>query len=311
MALFLHRFSLLHRNRQGAVAIGFALMTPMLLLLLIGVLEMGVYFVKYEAAQRAVNTISRSIQGDPLNTDLDDLAASSTSGLVNFNAPNYICANAYTTVTEARAKLCGDKKEWNTKRPDGLDADAAYYVAVVAWVKNESISEFISLPDLQSTNIIQIGSDGKIPTCNLPNQALHADKKNKFACLTTPDFPPTCTGDLQTVKFNGTNFTCGDVIPPGSTSPPANNNSTTSGFCVKHIPSTPNCGTTVSPSLPATQATPESNCGCQPGWSPSGTLYTETCSQKTTLYFHDPVTGIDYYNYVDVVSYEAHTCILD
>jgi Flp pilus assembly protein TadG len=146
------------KNNHGIAAVEFALILPVLLLVLLGVLEFGVYFTKSSVVSRAVSNISAAIQMSPTATNLQTDAQNSGFGLVSFTGNNFFCAKAYSDRSAAGSYCIAG--EWFTSTPAGHQAGTPYYVAIVASVQNTPISGITSfLPDMVVRNIITVGGN--------------------------------------------------------------------------------------------------------------------------------------------------------
>jgi hypothetical protein len=146
----------LARNNHGIAAVEFALILPVLLAILLGVLEFGVYFTKSSVVSRAVSSTSTAIQMSPTAANLQTDAQNSGFGLVNFTGNNFFCALSYSN-RDAAGNYC-TAGQWFTGAPAGHQAGTPYYVAIVASVRNQPISGITSfLPDMVVRNIVQVG----------------------------------------------------------------------------------------------------------------------------------------------------------
>jgi Flp pilus assembly protein TadG len=155
----MYRRHLLSQSQQGIAAIEVALLLPLLMAILLGVLEFGIYFTKSSVVSRAVSSTSNSIQLMPNATSLQTDARSSGFGLVNFTSgQNYFCALSYSTRALAEAGMCSNNNQWMTSTPAGHPAGQSYYVAIVASVRNTPLSGMTNfLPDIVVRNIVQVG----------------------------------------------------------------------------------------------------------------------------------------------------------
>jgi Flp pilus assembly protein TadG len=223
-------------NQQGMVIAEFAFMLPVFLILTLGVIEFGMYFVKTEIAGRAISTISLALQRDPTAfnqppAQLNALVKSYGSGLVNFspigsNTGNYICVDAYLTQTQAAAAPPCTDTHFHTANPNGPNSTIPYYVAVRADLQKGTVTplgNFIpmmrNIQVTQSSGPMQVGSFS-LPVCNQPGWALTFDGL-QFNCV--PVTP--CLHPWQKWVFDGTNFNCINfpyVIAGGVAGPASN-----------------------------------------------------------------------------------------
>lgn len=145
------------KNNDGSSAITFALILPLLLLIVFAVIEFGLYFTKDLIVLNAINAISSEIQSDPLNPIIGDRALEAGGGFMSFNvSPNHFCAKAYATYDEAKAGSCSSG--WETAKPEEAEGTAVYYIALSAKAKKFKLALSDYLPDIKRTSIVRIGS---------------------------------------------------------------------------------------------------------------------------------------------------------
>lgn len=210
------------KDTRGVAAIEFALLLPIFLILCLGVIEFGLYFVKDEIVDSAVSSITLTLQRNPAYFDTmttgqkNALIAGWGSGLVKFSpigsrTGNYICVDAYTTLAAAQsAPPCTDT-HLNATNPNGAGSTMPYYVAVRADLKKGPITplgNFIptvkNIQVKQSSGAVQVGSMLP-PVCNQLGESLQWNGSN-FVCV-----PPPCTQPWQKLEPNGSGFACANV----------------------------------------------------------------------------------------------------
>jgi len=159
LPLFASRLRRLKRTNSGVAVIEFAIILPILILIILGVIEFGIYFLKYQTASRAAAIVAGSIQANPSDATIQTLALNSGMAFANFAvSPNYICATSYTTQAAASAGLC-TSGQWKTTMPTGGTAGTPYYVAVVAFIKQSAFTPgFTSLPDIKVPAVFEVGA---------------------------------------------------------------------------------------------------------------------------------------------------------
>jgi Flp pilus assembly protein TadG len=212
-------------NNSGLSTIEFALILPVFLLLCLGVIEFGLYFVKEEIADDAISSISLALQRDPTAfnqppAQLNALVKSYGSGLVNFspigsNTGNYICVDAYLTQTQALNVAPCNNTHFNTANPNGANSTAAYFISVRANLKKGTVTplgNFIpvvkNIQIAQSTGAVQI-NPAYPPTCP-PGEILQSNGTG-FICVDMGANPQKCSQPWQKMVWNGTSFDCINV----------------------------------------------------------------------------------------------------
>ena len=156
-----------------------ALMLPILLLFMLGVIEYGVYFFKEQTVQRTASTTAYAIQQNlgmsAGSIAIRDAAYNSGFGVVSYGSGSdgYVCANAYVTKEAAESGDC--KGSWYiippySKNPSGLDyvpGDPVYYVKVVAHAKYRSITSMFGdyIPSgITASAVVAVGAQTQLAT---------------------------------------------------------------------------------------------------------------------------------------------------
>jgi Flp pilus assembly protein TadG len=151
----------LRHDRSGIAIIEFALILPVLLLLLLGVLEFGVYFVKSQFVQRTVSGIANSVQLNALDSvNIRSTAYNSSGSMFTYNdtVDAFFCAKAYGDLATAQSGMCV-QNEWFLDKPAGVTGNT-YYVAIQSSVKQNSITPMFAsfLPPMKATAVVQVGA---------------------------------------------------------------------------------------------------------------------------------------------------------
>lgn len=217
------------KHQSGAAIIEFALISPILILILLGVIEFGLFFYKDQTIQRAVNSAVNSIQSNPTDPNLRNTLVNSIRNVVNFDANgNILCADSYATEAAAKSGLCRNTSIFMTSKPAGINSTDPYYIVLVSSVKTNAISSLISkvLPqDIKSTTIFRVDqvsttatSKTTIANCNGPNQLLQTDGSGNLVCGTlATSTPPNCTEPNKALHYNNGSYSC-DTITLSSNS---------------------------------------------------------------------------------------------
>lgn len=216
---FLH---LLQANTAVA-AIEFALILPLFIILSLAVIEFGMYFVKDEITNSAVNTVSQALQRNPtyysqmttsqINAQIRDYGAT----LVNFSPVNgakngnYICVDTYTSQAAAEAAGKCTSTHFNTTPP----ASNPYYIVARANLKKGTITplgKFMPIVNnievAQSSGAVEMGNLLP-PACKQQGYVLQFDGK-KYSCVLP--FNVTCAEPWKRLVSDGKGgFTCPNV----------------------------------------------------------------------------------------------------
>jgi len=153
----------LWHDTRGAGIIEAAIILPIFVLLMFGIIEYGYYLVRSEMLARSVSTVALAIQNDPGDPSTTQaLANNSGGGAISFGGTsgNYICAKAYKNLPSSNSTLCASG-DWKTQASDaGVSAGTIYYVGVQATVPylplTPSGSTF-GLGNHVQSQIIQVG----------------------------------------------------------------------------------------------------------------------------------------------------------
>lgn len=189
-------------DNRAAAAIEYAILVPIFLILSLGVIEFGYYFVRDEIVSNAVSTVAQTLQRDPnyylslTPSQLTTVVKSYGSGLVNFTqAGDYICVDAYKTAVEAASAPTCTSTHFNTSNPNPSPpsgtAATPYYIAVRADLKKVTITPLGNfVPGVKNIHVAQ--SSGAVEIGSL--------------------LPPKC-GTGQPLTFDGTKFSCMKLTP--------------------------------------------------------------------------------------------------
>lgn len=201
------------KNSAGASGIEFAVILPLFILLSLGAIEFGLYFVKSEISNTAVSSISQSIQRDQnyyanmTTSQINALLVGYGSGLVKFapvgsNTGNIICVDAYKTAAEAEAAGNCGTTHFNTTNPNPAPPVGTppnpYYIAVRADLQRGTVTPF-----------------GKFVKATQNMQVVQSAGSVVVGTLT----PPVCNKQGDALQWNGTQFVCTSLIPPQCNAP--------------------------------------------------------------------------------------------
>jgi len=158
-------FHFLRKSDQGNAAIEFAVILPILLLIMAAVIEFGWYFLRADADNRALATASTAIMVSPSSTS-QAVANTYGTALVSFGRDgNYICAQAYQQQANASAYCTSGTWNVTTCADTGAPCTNPYYVAVKAYAASKSLTGLASMVSLSATtvtqqNIVTVGASG-------------------------------------------------------------------------------------------------------------------------------------------------------
>jgi|SRR5579875_478242 Flp pilus assembly protein TadG len=186
-------------HNHGASAIEFAILLPVFVILSLGVIEFGMYFVKDEIANNAVSTVSQTLQRNPgyyaslTPAQLQQVEKSYGSGLIDFTkAGNYLCVDSYATVSQAASAPPCTGTYFNTANPNANGTP--YYIAVRANLPKGTITplgNFVSnvknIRVAQYSGAIQVGNLIP-PDCNQPWLKLGYDNVSQTYTCTKVSF---------------------------------------------------------------------------------------------------------------------------
>jgi Flp pilus assembly protein TadG len=207
-------------DERGVVLVEFAIIFPVLLLVIFAVMEFGWYFIRLEAVNHAVSITAAAIANGTATTQAD--AELKASGAVQFGTGgNYICAQAYSTNAAALAA-----NPYCTSSSWSLGSSSTPYVAIVAYAAPMALSGFINqilpssvqnpTPTAITVRAIQpVGGNtgGAPPTCTAGQTLTWSTTANAFQCSNDN----VASGEISGGCTN-TNVYEGSVIG-GSTSP--------------------------------------------------------------------------------------------
>jgi Flp pilus assembly protein TadG len=210
-------------DNGGIAAIEFAILLPIFLVITLGAIEFGMYFVKDEIVNSTVSSVSLALERNPNYfssmplSQQNAVIASWGSGLVKFSQigqknGNYICVDAFASPpTKAQASAPCTSTYFNTANPNGPTSTQPYYIAVRSNLQKGTITplgNFVpavkNIQVSQSSGTVQVGNMLP-PTCNQPGQALQWNGTN-FICANPPQCQP-----WQKLTWNGTALICQNV----------------------------------------------------------------------------------------------------
>lgn len=92
------------RARRGATLIEFAILAPLFLLLLLGIMDFTLLMTKWVMAENAINSVSRQAIVNPTGTDMRASFQRASFGLINMSRPsNCVCARAFNNIVAANS----------------------------------------------------------------------------------------------------------------------------------------------------------------------------------------------------------------
>ena len=156
------------KNNAGAVLIEMAIALPVLLLLIFGGIELGLYFIKQHITARAVDSVVIPLQLNPNDPrrEIEMQIRNSGMGFIVFSlgnkAGNYICVRAYSDFANAQKNLCKPINSFD----DGWHPEAShwllnpiqpYYLAIVAHVEYKNLLGMGAiLPPINEYHVFQV-----------------------------------------------------------------------------------------------------------------------------------------------------------
>ena len=156
------------KNSQGAILIEMAVALPVLLILILGGIEIGLYLVKQRIVGRTVDSAIIPLQMNPLDVDreIEKQARNSGMGFVDFSlgneGGNYICAKPYPDFESAKRELCSvqntSENGWHPEQGIWVQyAARPYYLVILAHAPYHSIVGINGvLPDMNEYHIFQV-----------------------------------------------------------------------------------------------------------------------------------------------------------
>jgi len=173
------------KNNQGVVLIETAVVLPVLILIIFGGIELGIYFFKQHIVARAVDSVIIPLQLNPSDPrrEIETQIRNSGMGIVDFSVGNtqgnYVCARAYSDFATAQKNRCSAANPFdNGWHPEAgfwvMNPMKPYYVVVVAHVKYRSLIGLKGiLPDIQEWHVFQVSPIAIVqPTTKAPTQAV-------------------------------------------------------------------------------------------------------------------------------------------
>lgn len=156
------------KNNAGAVLIEMAIALPVLILIIFGGVELGLYFIKQHITARAIDSVVIPLQLNPNDPrrEIENQIRNSGMGFVDFSlgnkAGNYICARAYSDFASAQHNLCKPINNFdNGWHPEAshwlLNPIQPYYLAIVAHVEYKNLLGMGAiLPPINEYHVFQV-----------------------------------------------------------------------------------------------------------------------------------------------------------
>jgi Flp pilus assembly protein TadG len=149
-------------DNRALAALEMAIILPLLLVIIMAVLEFGLYFLKEQTASRAVSTASISLQQKADNDTIKLTMQNNGLSMMDLSAEpdNFVCARSYADASVADTSSCS-RGDWITSRPAGVGETETYYIAVRAFATHTPLTPIRALtgafpPDINSKNVIPV-----------------------------------------------------------------------------------------------------------------------------------------------------------
>lgn len=201
------------KNDKGTAAVEFGIILPTILVLLLGAIDMGMYFTKYEITSNALNTITQTLQQDPNHQFTATEISSYGAGVINFNSAgngNYICVNAYITLPATPPSTCAGPSVFSLTLPPGH----LYYIYVIATVQHATvtplgnfIASMVNIRNItEHTGYVLVGIN-HMPNCTGNGGLVTSNATGTgFACVPVPN-----CGNNQMLNYVSGSFTCVNI----------------------------------------------------------------------------------------------------
>ena len=194
-------------KQDGVAAIEYAILLPVIALLTVGGLDIALYMLKQNAAQRLINIAANTIPQD-IAVGYTAIQEQGTGALLSFPKDGYICARSYRKADQAAAHVekCG-RGAWILQlNPPAIDT---YYVGVKVFVKYKPIILRGMLPETFTlTAVVPVSPGETPPKCDDPGDVLQWDG-SKWVCVENDeDTELHWYGAQGRLNYNGANAGC-------------------------------------------------------------------------------------------------------
>ena len=156
------------KGQSGIAAVEFAIILPVLILMLLGVIEYGWYFYKAQIVQRTVSNLAMATQqnnGDYNGfADMQNTAWASGLGVVNYTASgNCVASRAFDTLDEAKAAAQSanpcSSGWWVGTPPDASYVPGnSFYATIGAYVQTTSLTSLFNnyIPNIKIATVVEV-----------------------------------------------------------------------------------------------------------------------------------------------------------
>lgn len=150
MKILHSRFSSFRNAHDGATMIEFAILMPVFILLVVAVMEYGLYFLKSLSASRALGAGAQALMVDPQDPR-NQAIINAAGGFGDYE----ICAQSYLDHGSAEGGDCIGTT-FVTGAPTGATDD--YYILLKASATTESVTQLFDefLPDINERQVVKI-----------------------------------------------------------------------------------------------------------------------------------------------------------
>lgn len=209
------RIDSLSKDAKGATAVEIATLLPLFLIVMLGIIDMGQYFLKNEVASNTLNNITQVLEQNPANAYTLNFSQYGDA-YINFhttNNGNYICV--WISPTPLANPACNGPSSSVTV--GAITAGKPYYIYSAVRVGHALITplgNFVaSIKNLKNTTgnaIVQntgwLLVNNGIPNCSGGLLTSVPTNTTAFSCVT-----PCSTGSNQVLSFSNGVFTCPNI----------------------------------------------------------------------------------------------------
>lgn len=143
------------KNSFGGIAIEAAIILPIFILFLLGVIDFGYFFTQSQMSERSLTAVSDAVANNPSSQQLGRLVQDQRELMSFGSATGTLCAQAYLTPNEAQAGRCLGNT-FNVASPN--PAATEYFVALSSRVDRRTLTGFFDseLPPIESFNVVRV-----------------------------------------------------------------------------------------------------------------------------------------------------------
>jgi hypothetical protein len=139
----------------GSIAIEMAMLLPIFILFMFGILDFGYFFTQHQLADRSVQTISTAVANNPSSRELTELVRDHRDMMLFGANTGTLCAQSYSTPQQAQTSRCtGNTFSVGAPTPGATE----YYVALSSNIERKTLTGFFdeNLPPIQSFNVVRV-----------------------------------------------------------------------------------------------------------------------------------------------------------